>query len=180
MHGWPWSCCSSLLLVLLPVRKKKNRSEQKGRYFLSGSATEGQQIISQIITSQCKHGHLRTYAWARMFPKVCVGGKCCRKVLHHVCSFIRRFDQNTKQALIKIEMILSVSPPKTIHKTSFVSFYFQSLKSQGKIVGFVSFKYRKNNVQRRSLLVVFSSADFSVYIYISLVKNIDILIKYRY
>lgn len=54
--------------------EKKPRSEQKGRYFLSGSATEGQQIISQIITPQCKHGHLRTYAKARIFPKVCVGG----------------------------------------------------------------------------------------------------------
>lgn len=120
----------ALELLLFPApcaaacagEKKTPRSEQKGRYFLSGSATEGQQIISQIITPQCKHGHLRTYARARMFPKVRVGGsKCwfCRKVLRHVCSFVRRFDQNTKQALVKIELILSVSLPRTMHKTSF-------------------------------------------------------------
>lgn len=90
----------ALELLLFPgpcaaaCEEKKNRSEQKGRYFLSGSATEGQQIISQIITPQCKHGHLRTYAWARMFPKVCVGGgnvavKYCIMFAHSFVDLIK-------------------------------------------------------------------------------------------
>lgn len=105
MHGWPF-----LLLALLPVCVRRGvgglvgggRSEQKGRYFLSGCGTEDQQIISQIITPQCKHGHLRT---CQMFPKV--GGD--KMLVVHVNSLVHKFDQAMKQVLIKTELILSVS-----------------------------------------------------------------------